>query len=132
QIQAYGNADVKTLRNLTEAVKALQARIDDNIKSLTPSDHIKASRFARELGDGVKALGEESAANYFNGKWQGRGGRGARAGAYMDKNGLKFAPATDGDESAYNAFYQNLLTYDAGLSHIVGAATATPPAPRVP
>ena len=50
----------------------------------------------------------------------------------MDRNGLKFAPATDGDESAYNAFYQDLLSYDAGLSRIGGTATATPPAPRVP
>jgi hypothetical protein len=132
QIKAYGNADVKTLRDLTEAVRALQARIDDNVRALTPSDSIRASRFARELNDGVKTLGGESAANFFNGKWQLQGGTVAEVVTFMNRNGLKFAPATDGDEAAYNAFFQDLLSYDAGLSRIVGAATATPPPPRVP
>jgi hypothetical protein len=130
QITTNGNADVKTLRNLTVAVKDLQDHVDAEIKRLSANDHIKASRFARELSDGVKALGEESAANYFNGKWQLQGGTIGEVVEYMDKNGLKFAPATDGDEASYNTLYKALLTYDAGLSRIVGTATATPLPPR--
>src|SRR5262249_5803262 len=58
QIKAYGNADVKTLRALTDAVQALQAHIDANIKEMTASDHIRAARFARELRDGVRTLSQ--------------------------------------------------------------------------
>jgi len=37
----------------------------------------------------------------------------------MTRNGLKFAPANPGDEPAYTALYQSMLSYDMGLTQLV-------------
>ena len=47
----------------------------------------------------------------------------------MTRNGLKFAPASDGGENAYNALYQSLLAYDSALGQMappVLSASAQP------
>jgi hypothetical protein len=44
----------------------------------------------------------------------------------MSGNGLKFAPATSGDESAYSVLHRAMVNYDGRTMQLVAAST--PPA----
>jgi hypothetical protein len=132
QLQADGHPDVGTLRSLTDAVNGLRDRVNAAVAEMTPTEHIRASRFVRQLSQGVQVLASPNAQNHFNGKWQLPGNTVGEAVDFMNQTGLRFAPATDGDEAAYTVLFNALLTYDAGLTSLVGELTRTPNAPRVP
>jgi len=40
--------------------------------------------------------------------------------ANLSADGLKFAPATPGDEPYYTALYRSILDYDASLMRMIG------------
>jgi precorrin-2 methylase len=39
---------------------------------------------------------------------------------HMTSNGLRFAPAVEGDKPFYSSFYNLLTGYDAGVSQLIG------------
>jgi hypothetical protein len=43
----------------------------------------------------------------------------------MNAQGLRFAPAVSGEESAYNALYQSLVVYEGNLAQMEGRAGPT-------
>jgi hypothetical protein len=119
QIKSAGMADPGTLENLSGAIKALQARTDKDIASMTPSDSIRCDRYLNELRNGVQVLAQPDAAKAVGGGWAARGNTVGELVTNMTRDGLKFAPANPGDEQYYTALYNSLLTYDAGLTHLV-------------
>jgi hypothetical protein len=111
---AAGGND-QALDDLTSAVKDLKDKIKGAVVELSPDDYISGMRFANQLSDAIKTLEQPMAVNYLNGKWAAQGNNVGELVDYMTKNGLKFAPATEGDESYYSALYQSIRSYDAGL-----------------
>jgi hypothetical protein len=63
-------------------------------------------------------LQDPNVANYF-GKWAPSGRTVAELVQHLSKNGLEFAPASPGDEAAYQALYQSFLAYDGAISQLV-------------
>jgi hypothetical protein len=118
QLENAGSVEAGTMKDLLAAVKTLQAHIDGAIADMTPSEYTSAARYANQLLESSRTLAAPNANKFFNGKLQAKGSNVAEFIYDLDKNGLKIAPATTGDESAYNALLNMLLDYDAGLTRI--------------
>jgi hypothetical protein len=105
------------LKDIESDVKTLNSKLDDRdtANELSPSQYIEARRYMTQVEQAVKALRSPSAANYFNDTWKAQGRTVSELVETMSKNGLSFAPATQGDEAAYTALYQALRAFEGGL-----------------
>jgi hypothetical protein len=114
-----GNTDNMALRDLLGAVGQLKDEVTAATKDQSPTDNIKSMRYANQLLEGAKSLTDPNAALFLNGTWAARGASVADMVTDMAMNGLKFAPATDGDEPFYTGLYRSILNYDASLMRLV-------------
>lgn len=138
EAKAFEEWQPELTRNLKEAVAALKkgeapskAKLQDiddlwskmNAKlneretadEMSPSQYIEASRYMKQVKQAISALRSPSAKNYFDDTWKAQGRTVAELMDNMQKNGLEFAPAAKGDESAYAALYQALRAFEGGL-----------------
>jgi type II secretory pathway pseudopilin PulG len=110
----------QALQSLIDAINDLKKVIQDSVADLTPTEYVKAMRYANQLSDSVKNLEDPNVRMYLNGTWAAKGNSVGELIAYMNQNGaLKFAPATPGDEPYYSTLYQALLGYDLGMYRLV-------------
>ena len=115
-----GSLEPDTYKKFKDAISSLGEIINNMAADLSPGDFIQSRRFANNLDEGLKNLSEPNAVNHLNGRWSAKG---ATVGALMDhmtSNGLRFAPAVEGDKPFYSSFYNLLTGYDAGVSQLVG------------
>jgi len=117
-----------TLDDIKAAMRAARQQLNDDIGKLLPSEYLEATRFLNQLDDSVRALQNPNASNYFTGKWAAKATTVNELVKQMTDTGLRFAPATPGDEAAYRAIHSALVSYDAGLA----ALTTQPMNPRPP
>jgi hypothetical protein len=129
--------DVKVLRKLlpaaveqSQAGRGLEGAIQNDIltalqnmsttlnksinlasSDLTSSQYIESRRYLNYLSDALRALQTPDALK----KWTARGRTVAELIKHMDENGLRFAPATPGDEGPYRALHNALNSYDTGI-----------------
>ena len=115
--------DAALLRDLKSEVAALNDTLDKNINKITLTAYNDAKRYLNLLQDAVRALEDPNVADYFHGKYSAQGKTVAKLVDYMTKNGLRFAPATPGDEGAYRALQSYMAAYDDGLTRL---ASRTP------
>jgi hypothetical protein len=106
------------LNDIRTQIQSMNDSLVKNINDLTPGQYIEAKRYLNQLNDAYKALQDPNAPNYFNQKWSARGKTVAELIKNMTDAGLKFAPASPGDETAYRALYFALISYDDGLSQV--------------
>jgi len=114
-----GNISDGTLVDLTAAVQSLRGKVDAAIQDLTPTEYVQASRYVNELKRTVQAMQDPNVVNQFNGKFAAQGNNVTQLVENMTRQGLRFAPANPGDEFAYTALYNSLLSYDMGLTQLV-------------
>jgi hypothetical protein len=107
--------EASQLNDINGDFKALNARLHDSADQLSPSQYIGAKRYLNQLAAAVKALSDPRVVNYFNNTWNARGKNVAELVANMTREGLVFAPASPGEEAAYNAVYQALRSFEAGV-----------------
>ncbi len=115
-----GSLEPETYKKFKDAINDLSELIKNMVGDLSPSDYIQSKRFANNLEEGLKNLTEPNSVNYLNGKW---GAKGATVSALIDHmtgNGLRFAPAVEGDRPFYTSFYNLLISYDASTSQLAG------------
>ncbi len=105
----------------------LQKYIDSMVGDLRPDDYIRANRFATSLQKDVVLLGGDNAKKYFSGDYKLSGSSVGEVLENVFRSGLKFSAAGDADRQAYNAFYNALLQYDAGLQQLAGPAKPAAP-----
>ncbi|MGH7170105.1 MAG: hypothetical protein ACRELG_07505, partial [Gemmataceae bacterium] len=113
-----GEVDVNLLDNIDKSLKDLQKHIDAQVEDLSPSQYIQASRYSRELKSGHQVLQQSDVAKFFQ---SNRTPQGATVGdlvKQMTKEGLRFGPATSGDESSYTAMHRLLVDYDVGIAQL--------------
>jgi hypothetical protein len=110
-----------TLTELRAALTRLQARLDNNVAAMSPSEYIENKRYLNMLEDAFRALRDPNVGNYFNQKWAAKGNTIAALVEDVKVKGLKFAPATPGDEPYYRALYWLLIAYDAGMAQAAAA-----------
>jgi hypothetical protein len=114
--------DAALLRDLKSEVAAMNDSLDKNVNKLSLTAFNDAKRYLNLLQDAVRALEDPNVADYFHGKYAAQGKSVDKLIDYMTKNGLKFAPATPGDEGAYRALQSYLAAYDDGLTRLASRA----------
>ena len=92
----------------------MNAKIKQNIDSLTPNDYSSAKRYLRELESGIKMLENPNASKYLSGQWSASGATVGQLVSDMTRKGLRFAPATQADQAAYVAVQRALAAYTTG------------------
>jgi len=110
-VQNAGQVDPGTLNDMRDDIRRLRNKVSAHIDDLTPSQSIEANRFLNQLSDAVTALAQPDVASYFTDKFAAKGKTVPELIQFMAKKGLKFAPATGGDEAAYSALYNYLVGY---------------------
>jgi hypothetical protein len=123
-----GQADADALEELDGLVKGLQdelsttARAAGDKANWSATMYVRAKRFLNDFDDALRVLQEPDAGSFLSGKFAAKGKSVMELAEYMDKNGLLFAPATAGNETAYMSLYRTLRAYDeAHGSHIRAA-----------
>ncbi len=119
QAQFNNPVDPGKLNDMRAEVNRMEQTLDRSIREndLVPSDYLPARRYLNQLNDAVKALADPSATKYFTGKWTAKGRDVASLVQYMRENGLRFAPAVSGDADAYQALYNAMVGFDAGMNN---------------
>ena len=109
-----GRVEAGTLRALNAQVDKVQHQLALMIKDLPLDQHREAKRFLSQLEDGLQLLGRADAGNHFNHRYTARAETVGELVKHMTTKGLRFAPATAGDEAAYLAVQRALAEYDVG------------------
>lgn len=105
-----GKPDANILRQLNNLIKELNAVLQRNSSEITPTQYIEAKRFLNNLSDALEVLRQPDAGNYFTQKYAAKGKTVTDLVKYMTEQGLQFAPAVSGEETAYVAL-QRLMAY---------------------
>jgi hypothetical protein len=115
------------ITDMQSDLRRLNEQLADSVSDLSPSQYIEARRYLNQVGDAVAALSDPKVGAYFNQNWVGKAKNVAELVNYMARSGLRFAPATPGDEPAYAALWRALADFDAGMQQF-----AQKPAPATP
>jgi hypothetical protein len=101
---------------LERSIDALRKNLAGRVGEYSFNDYSEAKRFLNQLDDALTVLQQPDAGNYLNGKFAAQGANVKELVQNMTENGLRFAPATSGEEAAYTALYQSLLQYNREAS----------------
>ena len=118
QAQAGKGVDGALQSDIQKSLDNMSAILNKSINSansdLTSSHYIESRRYINYLTEALRALQNPDALK----KWTARGRTVAELIKNMDESGLRFAPATPGDEGPYRALHNALNAYDAGLTQL--------------
>jgi serine/threonine protein kinase len=109
--QNTGSVEPGTLNDMKDDIRRLRSKVGAHIDELAPRQAIEANRFLNQLSEAVAALAQPDVATYFPDRFAAKGRTVPELVQFMAQHGLKFAPATGGDEAAYSALYNSLLGY---------------------
>jgi hypothetical protein len=120
-----GQVEGSTLRAMIKANNDLINELKSNIANMTADDYIRAKRFLGEISNTITALQSPNVAAYASHRWSAAVTSVAQLVTEMTRQGLFFAPATQGDEGAYVAMQRALATFDTEVRNMLGLATNT-------
>jgi hypothetical protein len=100
-----------TIQGMTNAVDSLTAQLRRNVDSISAGDYISAKRFLHELEQTITVLQDPNVSQYVNQTWAARGDTVGELTHGMTRQGLRFAPATSGDQPAYVALHTAMVAY---------------------
>jgi hypothetical protein len=112
QAEFNSQVDAGTITQLSNDVEALHRQLRKSGGDLPFALYTEAKTFLNNLDDALSALRQRDVGNYFTGKFAIKAKTVPELVEHMAKQGLQFAPATPGDESAYVALHQALANYD--------------------
>lgn len=126
-----GDVDASLQRELLTAVNSLSKRLKAGIADIPSNQYVSAKRFVTQLEDAVKILQDPNVGNYF-GKWKLQGESVGDVVQHMTKNGLKFAPATTGEEPYYTSLHRAMANYDVAMnqSSLQTSSVSARPVPK--
>jgi hypothetical protein len=114
-----GAVDFGTAEDLRKSIEAMLADLRDQIENMTANDYIQSMRFLNDLSRSVRSLGQANASELVTGKWQPEAETVDQLVASLTKRGLRFAPASQGNEAAYSSLFQSLRAFDTKTSQLV-------------
>jgi hypothetical protein len=122
-----GRADPRTVEELQLALADLEAKLKalnraTRDEDLRPAQHVQANRFVAELRGAARLLQEPEAGGYVTGRYTAQGKSVAELVDSMTRQGLRFAPASGGNDASYLAVHNALAAYDIALQSAAGAA----------
>jgi hypothetical protein len=122
----YGPVPAKLLSDLTKTIDLAASKLKGKITEIDANDYIVGKRYLNELNDSLKVLKDPNAAKYVSGQWSANARTVGELIFNMTKQGLRFAPATRGDQEAYTMLHRAMAYYDETINQLV----ARDPAPR--
>ena len=119
--------DAGTLSDLQGEIEKIRKALLANANNLRQAPYMEAKRFLNDFDDALRALENGDAAAYLEFQNQFAGGTKNVQDLvnYMRKTGLHFAPATSGDEAAYQAVHEALVGWSVAAEN--GVASNAPP-----
>jgi hypothetical protein len=123
---ANAQVDPDTLSDLRKEIDTIRDRLTKNVNDFRQVPYMEAKRFLNDFDDALTALENGDATAYidFQSKF-GSGGKSVQQLVnYMSANGLHFAPATNGDEAAYQALHDALVGWSVALENQVASNAA--------
>jgi hypothetical protein len=118
--QLAGRVDQVKVVDIRKEMGILKSQLYDKRLSTSFTDYANALGFLNKLEDAVNIMAKPGAKPFIDGGYSAQGSTVGELVKYMTNKGLKFSSATPGFEPYYTAFYQRLVTYDIGLSRMVG------------
>jgi hypothetical protein len=118
-----GGVDAGTLGQLDVASHRLRQKLTAEVADLSPRQYIDASRFIGQLDDAIRVLGRPDAGDYVSRNTSAEGKDVAELVRNMTGKGMRFAPATPGDEPTYLALHRALVIYDGAGSQVASDRT---------
>jgi hypothetical protein len=106
-----GQVDADTIVAMNETLDKLYAQLKRNISKVSANEYIKSKRYLNDLESTIKVLDDPNVSSYATRKWAAKGNSVGELVAEMTRQGLKFAPATPGDEAAYVALHSAMVAY---------------------
>jgi len=104
-------------RKLIAVIKDQLFRVRNDVSF---TDYAGALEFLTKLEKSIEVLAKPGGKNFVDGTYSAKGNTVGELIDYMTSKGLRFAKATPGYEPFYASFYQSLVTYDIGMSRLVG------------
>jgi hypothetical protein len=108
--------DSGTIEAMETNLAALNDKLADRIRELSPDDYIGAKHYLKELDQALRILKRPDVAKILNNEYTARSKTVGELLQDMSSLGLRFAPAVSGNEAAYNALYRGLVAYDLDLA----------------
>jgi hypothetical protein len=108
---ATGAVQADVLDGMIAAVNNMYATIKRNIVDITPTDYSRAKTYLRDIEGTIKGLQDPNVTNYVTRKWTVQAATVGEMVVQLTQQGLKFAPATPGDEAAYLAIHSGMVQY---------------------
>jgi hypothetical protein len=110
-----GHVDKALVSNLKDDVAGLQKTLNKMVGGLRPELFVEANRYLQQLRDGVDVLARDDAAKYVGNTFRLAPEKIKAVPdlvAFMSENHLSFAPAVNGDETAYLDLHKALVQCD--------------------
>ncbi len=112
-----GTADANLLKDLRAELDRIGTDLAKKINDIPTSHYLEAKRFIKDFDDARLALEKGDAKAYFAFQKFVRGGKTVQeVSDYMIAQGIRFAGAVDGDESAFHAFHSALAAFSIAVN----------------
>jgi len=116
QAEYNGRVDANNLSQLKEDVWLLHDQLRRNSADLFAMDYFEGKSYLNTLEDAVRSLQQPNVGSYLSLRTLPAAKTVPELVRQMAVRGLLFAPAVQGDESAYLALHQALVNYDLALT----------------
>jgi hypothetical protein len=118
-----GKVETNVLRDLRAELDKIHDTLTKRSLDLPTPQYMEAKRFLRDFDDATRAIEKGDAMAFFDFQnFVSKGKTVQEIADYMVSNGLRFAPATSGDEAAYQAMHSALAAYDVALNAQLASA----------
>jgi len=112
--------------DLQSALTKARETLSQKVGEIPTTQYIQAQRFLNDFDAAGQGLAQKDANKFFQfQRWASGGKTVQEVVDYMAENGLEFAPAVQGDESAYQALNSALQAYNIAFNNQVAAAAGT-------
>ncbi|MGE3808911.1 MAG: hypothetical protein AB7K24_29965 [Gemmataceae bacterium] len=111
-----GKVDPMTIRELSTNVEGMTGLLRASIAGVPSNQYVSAKRFCDELKSAVTVLQQPNVARYFT-DFTPQASTVPELVGFMTGKGLRFAPASSGDETYYTALHRSLANYDIAISN---------------
>lgn len=118
KLQEGGTTDGAKIDESRKAIESMHEKLFASRNLISFTDYVAGLQFLTKLTDAVNLLAKPEAKAYLDGTYSAKGESVAELVDYLISKGLKFARASSGNESYYARLYQQLLTYELGLTKL--------------
>jgi hypothetical protein len=122
QGSANNKVDQGTLEDMDRDLRTLDEKLTARIHDETPDDYIVAKRYLDDLRQAIKILKRPDVAKHLSNEYAVSAKTVGELVKNMANAGVRFAPAREGEEWAYNSLYKALASYDLGLAEKAGSS----------